>query len=154
MSKRRRLLSSSFESEGLIKVLGANDFKYGYTSNGYAPNNDYTAPHEYRGIYVPFDILTESGHYTVSTPNQPDLYFTIEFFSSTQLQQVANGQVIGSVHFTSGWRNQVYDFYLPISGQDIAGFRIVLGKGSSQNEIVDMSLNPYFEIRREDENVR
>lgn len=151
MSKRRRnLLAQSNNEDKPLYIIRGNEISYGYTYYGYTYPN-YTTPNDKRAIYVPFDVLLpEAGHYSVTvTSVEPDLYFTVQFFSYAQLDQIAQQQSIGSVYSSSGWRQNTYSFYLPISGQDdIAGFRILFGKGSTQSDVIDSSINPTVEVRR------
>lgn len=147
--KRRRELMGNCD-ETLLYVIRPNDITYGYSNNNAAPP-DYISANSNRGIYAPFDILLPNYERYIITASAAtnDLYFTVQFFTHKQLEKVQDGEYLGAVYFTSGWRNGSYQFNLPILGnEEVAGCRIVIAKGSHQDQVVDSSLSPSFEIRR------
>ena len=149
MSKRRRELLAQTIDTNLLYLIKVYDITYGYSNNNSAPPT-YISQNNARGIYAPFNILVDAGTYQVNvTSDADDMYFLLQFFSNDQLQKVQNGEYLGSVYSTTGWRKDSYQFSLPISGQeDIAGFRILIAKGANKNQVVDSSLNPRIEIRK------
>lgn len=149
MSRRRRNLMSFNIDEDLKYLIRINDITYGYSNNNSAPPT-YISQNSARGIYAPFDLLVGAGTYQVKvTSNSDDMYFLLQFFSNDQLRKVQNGEYLGSIYSTTGWRKDSYQFSLPITGQeDIAGFRILIAKGANKDEVVDSSLNPRIEIRK------